>query len=121
MSRVKQPLIHEKGWGTETLINNSDGYCQKILTFKKGSVASYHFHKNKTESWYLQSGRVAVRFLDYFTGKTQIEEMTPGSVVLIPRELAHQVSAIEDSVIFEASTPHEDSDTYRIAPGDSQK
>ena len=32
----------------------------------------------------------------------------------------HQLEAITDGRIFEVSTHHEDSDSYRVLPGDSQ-
>jgi D-lyxose ketol-isomerase len=36
-------------------------YCGKILEIQKGKRCSLHFHKLKTESFYLRAGRLKVR------------------------------------------------------------
>lgn len=40
-----------------------------------------------------------------------------GSVVTIPRGMPHQLEAIDDGEIFEISTQHFDTDSYRIEKG----
>lgn len=118
---TKSTATIEKGWGSELVIHNADGYCAKLLFFNKGGRGSFHFHKNKTETWYIQSGRIEITSVHLETGKTMVDLLGTGTILHIPACAPHQVFAEEETVIFEASTPHEDSDTYRIEPGDSQK
>jgi mannose-6-phosphate isomerase-like protein (cupin superfamily) len=115
------PEHHQKGWGKEIWLANEE-YCLKFLHFKKGSACSMHFHKNKAESFYLLTGEIIVRTLDKNTGKSLQRVIVAGDPVIdIPRLCPHQVFATEDSVIIEVSTKHEDEDSYRVAPGDSQQ
>jgi len=108
-----------KGWGFEKWIVNCDEYCGKLLYFVKGKKCSWHYHKLKDEVFYIQSGAVIVRFSD----DDDIENST--SVVLrkgdnfhVYRGLRHQMEALEDTELFEFSTQHFDSDSYRIQKGD---
>ena len=62
MTRVREPVrIVPKGWGREVWIANGDLYCGKILEINKGKRLSLHFHKIKSESFYLRTGRLVVR------------------------------------------------------------
>ena len=115
------PEIVTKGWGSEIIIHNSDLYCGKILAIKKGREGSMHFHMNKTETWYLADGLLEVVTIDPYSATETLVTLSKGETYHIPKGKTHKMIAIEDSVIFEVSTFHEDSDTYRIAPGSSQK
>jgi hypothetical protein len=65
LSRARQPVqIVPKGWGREIWIANGDLYCGKILEINKGRKCSLHFHKIKTESFYLRAGRLKVRVME---------------------------------------------------------
>ena len=44
-----------KGWGNERWIVNKEKYCLKILSFKKHSSFSMHYHIKKEETWYVIS------------------------------------------------------------------
>ena len=46
--------IVPKGWGYEKWIVNTDEYCGKLLHFIKGKKCSWHYHKLKDETFYLQ-------------------------------------------------------------------
>lgn len=109
-----------KGWGKEVIIVNNESYCGKLLIFKKGKKFSSHFHYDKQESFNLFSGMVIMRYFDLTNGKKLERILNVGDVVDIPRGCPHQIEALEDSTIIEISTPHKDSDSYRIGPGDSQ-
>ena len=62
MNRARKPVrIVPKGWGREVWIANGDLYCGKILEIRKGKRCSLHYHKLKTESFYLRSGKLLVR------------------------------------------------------------
>ena len=51
-----------KGWGFERWIVNNDLYCGKLLFFAKGKRCSFHYHKKKTETFYVQSGRIMMLY-----------------------------------------------------------
>ena len=117
---VDLPIKHvDKGWGYEKWIVNKEEYCGKLLFFEKGKRCSWHFHKIKDEVFYLQSGKLKV----FYSDDDDLE--TAESVILEPGEnfyiypgLRHQMLALEDSELFEFSTEHFDSDSYRVIKGD---
>ena len=44
-----------KGWGFEKWIVNNEKYCGKLLYFIKDRKCSWHYHKIKDETFYIQS------------------------------------------------------------------
>jgi mannose-6-phosphate isomerase-like protein (cupin superfamily) len=120
MSRVRAPVrIVPKGWGREVWIANGDLYCGKILEITKGKRLSLHYHKIKTESFYLRAGRLVIRIKESPEAET-IEEfvLEAGQCMDIPTGLVHQMEALEDSELYEFSTQHFDSDSHRLMRGD---
>jgi mannose-6-phosphate isomerase-like protein (cupin superfamily) len=118
--RARQPVrIVPKGWGREVWIANNDRYCGKILEIRKGKKLSLHYHKLKTESFYLRSGRLIIRIKES-PESTEIEEfeLAAGECMDVPIGLVHQMEAIEDAELFEFSTQHFDSDSHRLVAGD---
>ena len=117
---IKIPMKHvEKGWGYERWIANGPEYCGKLLFFSKGKRCSWHFHKIKDEVFYLQSGKLKVFYSD--SDNLEFAKqiiLSPGDNFHVYRGLRHQMLALEDSELFEFSTQHFDSDSYRILKGD---
>ena len=101
----------EKSWGYEEWIVNNKLYCGKKLFLKKGYRCSMHKHKKKDETFWLLSGKV---LLEYGGVKIVLE---PGDSIRIKPNTLHRFTGIEDSVIIEFSTHHEDSDSYRLELG----
>jgi len=109
----------EKGWGHEIWIVNKPEYCGKLLFFKKDKRCSWHHHKIKDEVFYLQSGRMIVIYSDDDDiEKAKEKILKPGENFHVYIGLRHQMIALEDSELFEFSTQHFDSDSYRIIKGD---
>ena len=108
-----------KGWGYEKWIVNKEEYCGKLLFFNKGKRCSWHYHEIKDEVFYLQSGKMIVKFSDddNIDGADQIL-LEPGQNFHIYTGLRHQMIALEDSELYEFSTQHFDSDSHRIVTGD---
>jgi mannose-6-phosphate isomerase-like protein (cupin superfamily) len=109
--------IVDKNWGKEIVFVNNELYCGKILVFKRGFKFSLHYHVIKQETWYVQSGSFIFNWIDTEHGKTHTMELFKGDSVTIPRGMPHQLHAITDGEIFEVSTQHFDSDSYRIEKG----
>lgn len=108
-----------KGWGFEKWIVNNEEYCGKLLYFVKGRKCSWHYHIKKDEVFYVQSGKIKV----YFSEKDEIENaneviLGPGENFHVYRGLRHRMEALEDTELFEFSTQHFDSDSFRIERGD---
>jgi len=109
----KDQLVHfvEKVWGHEEWIANNDKYCGKKLVIKKGFRCSMHHHKVKEETFYLASGKI---FLEAEYEGSKIEKvLTPGDVFHVKIGMWHRFTGLEDSALFEFSTFHIDSDSYR--------
>lgn len=127
INTARRPIINSSGekrnkeWGYEIWIHNSPHYCGKILHFNKYARFSMHFHIKKLETWYIQSGKFNLRYIQPDTAKTCDFRLSPGMVIDVPRGVPHQLHCLEEGDIFEVSTEHYDSDSYRVAPGDSQK
>jgi mannose-6-phosphate isomerase-like protein (cupin superfamily) len=120
MKRVREPVrIVPKGWGREVWIANGDLYCGKILEISKGKKLSLHYHKLKTESFYLRVGRLVVRVKES-PESNNLEEfvLEAGQCMDVPIGLVHQMEALEDAELYEFSTQHFDSDSHRLVRGD---
>lgn len=113
---------HEKGWGYEDWIVNNGKYCGKLMFFKKGKKCSIHHHKIKDETFYLQSGKLklilADSLEDYEANKVEEVILEKGDGLHIWIGRIHDMTALEDSELFEFSTNHIEEDTYRIIKGD---
>ena len=111
----------EKGWGHEIIIVNNNLYCGKILHFNKGAKFSMHFHMKKMETWYVTSGLFTFRWINTDNADIIEETLKPGDTITNHVGEPHQIICLEEGDIFEVSTTHFDSDSYRIEKGDSQK
>lgn len=59
-----------KGWGGEEILVNNNLYCGKILHVMQGKKCSWHYHKIKNETFYVQKGRIRLEYWGYgFEGK----------------------------------------------------
>ena len=122
---AKDPTYQEpvyfvpKGWGHERWLVNNDKYCGKLLYFVTGKKCSYHYHLVKDECFYLHKGVAIITYgeTDDITLAKQ-HVLKQGQTFKIPPGLRHQIEAIEDTELFEFSTHHEDSDSYRVIRGD---
>ena len=113
--------IHKKAWGHELWIINNEKYCGKLLVFKANKQFSMHYHMLKDEAWYINKGEFEYKYIDTETAELRSKIVKEGDCIhLIPGQ-PHQMLALQEgSCIFEVSTQHFDSDSYRILPGASQ-
>jgi rfaE bifunctional protein nucleotidyltransferase chain/domain len=118
-SGIVEASIHPKGWGHEEWLINNTNYCGKILNFDKGKKCSFHYHKLKTETFYVESGEVLINYS--WGDDLELAEkraLESGQVFHVPQGLRHQIFALNAAKIFEFSTMHLESDSYRIVKGD---
>ena len=118
---VEETCRIPKGWGEEIIIENNEKYCGKILIFKQGCKFSMHYHMNKDETWWVEYGEFLYRWIDTETAVMNETKLGEGDIVRQRPGQPHQLEAISNGRIFEVSTHHEDSDSYRVLPGDSLK
>jgi mannose-6-phosphate isomerase-like protein (cupin superfamily) len=120
MQAAREPVrIVLKGWGREVWIANGERYCGKILEIRKGKKCSLHFHKLKDESFYLRTGRLLLRVMESKEGPAAQEfVLEAGQCMDVPVGLVHQMEALEDAELYEFSSQHFDSDSYRLVRGD---
>jgi quercetin dioxygenase-like cupin family protein len=108
-----------KGWGFEKWIVNNEEYCGKLLYFVKGKKCSWHYHILKDETFYIQSGKILLLYgeEDELTSSDELI-LEKGDRFHITRGMRHQMTALEDTELFEFSTQHFESDSIRIIKGD---
>ena len=112
---------HEKAWGHELWIINNEFYCGKLLVFKKGKSFSMHYHLLKDEAWYISKGSFQYTYIDTETAEQMDTIVKEGDCIHLMPGQPHQMLALEEeSCIFEVSTQHFDSDSYRVGMGSSQ-
>ena len=109
-----------KRWGYEVWIINTEKYCGKILFIKKGHQCSFHEHKIKDEVLYIREGKCEFRIHDPSIHEENEEDtfiLESGDAWHVVPGVVHQMTALSDVEIFEISTQHFDSDSYRKEQG----
>jgi mannose-6-phosphate isomerase-like protein (cupin superfamily) len=96
--------IKPKPWGQEIWFAHNDKYAGKILQIKKGHRYSLQYHEKKVETQYIYKGQVK---LTYGTEKDNLQEkiLNAGDKIDVPPYTIHRLEALEDSEVFEVSTP----------------
>jgi mannose-6-phosphate isomerase len=108
-----EPRRVEKPWGHELIWAVTDRYVGKVLFVAAGHSLSLQFHREKDESWYVQSGRAKVELGEVGEAVLIEEVVTAGSAFRFEPGTVHRVTALEDTTILEVSTPHLD-DVVRL-------
>ncbi len=103
----------EKPWGYELIWALTDVYCGKVLFVKAGHSLSLQFHKEKDESWLVQSGRAKLELGEVGASVLKEEVIAAGAAFHYTPGTVHRVTAIEDTMILEVSTPQLD-DVVRL-------
>ena len=97
----------EKPWGYELWWARTDRYVGKLIHVNKGHALSLQYHHRK-DVW---SGKI---LFERKEGDELVSrEMGPGDAVHVTPPTVHRMTAIEDSDIFEVSTPETD-DVVRL-------
>jgi quercetin dioxygenase-like cupin family protein len=102
----------EKPWGHELIWAETDRYVRKILHIKAGERLSLQYHQKKMETILVSSGRME---FEYFAEgqPPQKRVLAPGESFHIVPGLRHRMIAVEDTDVFEVSTPELD-DVVRL-------
>ena len=108
-----EPRRIEKPWGWELIWAHAEAYVGKILLVRAGESLSLQFHREKDESWYVQSGRARLELGDAGQGVLNSEVVGQGACFRYRPGTVHRVTALEDTTILEVSTPQID-DVVRL-------
>ena len=93
----------DKPWGYELRWAITSRYVGKVIHVDAGHALSLQYHEVKEETILLWNGRI--KFEMERDGQRVTQEMTPGQSIHITPGTVHRMTAIEDSDIFEVSTP----------------
>jgi mannose-6-phosphate isomerase-like protein (cupin superfamily) len=96
------PYRVEKPWGYELVWARTDRYVGKILHVKAGHVLSLQYHNLKDETMHVLKGELVLRTKPGATLESR--RFAAGESVHIPAKLIHQIEAVVDTDVLEAST-----------------
>lgn len=100
MIRVEPVIPKEmpgKTWGRELLFAHAGDYTGRVSWMRAGAGGPYQYHERKDETFYLLSGLLELRT------EEGVIRVVPGMAFHIPPGAKHQVRALADAIIVEAS------------------
>jgi mannose-6-phosphate isomerase len=100
------PYRVEKPWGYELIWARTERYVGKILHVKAGHVLSLQYHNLKDETMHVLRGELILRTQP--ADALLSRPLRAGESVHIPPKLIHQIEAVVDTDVLEASTPELD-------------
>ena len=98
------PRKVEKPWGWELVWAEAEAYVGKLLFVRAGESLSLQYHEVKDESWLVREGRATLELGGVEEGLEAIE-IVPGDAFRFRPGTVHRVTAIEDTLVLEVSTP----------------
>jgi len=112
LSGREEVVIVPKPWGHEVIWAHTDRYVGKLLHIKAGHALSVQYHNRKDETIYLLSGEMIYRVQD----GDQLRDigLKVGEAYRCLPCTVHQLEAITDCEVLEASTPDLD-DVVRLS------
>ena len=102
-----------KPWGHETIWAHTDRYVGKILHIKAGHELSIKYHNRKDETVYLLRGELIYK-VQPEGGELRDVKLKVGEAYRITPLTVHQMVAVTDCDVLEASTPDLD-DVVRLS------
>ena len=111
--QIKPEFVDERGGITRILDSASPIRSILLITSKKGSIRSNHYHKKDTHYCYLVSGKMEwfEKPADKGDGEIELFEkpvesavLEPGDMIFTPAMIIHAVRFLEDSVLLTFAT-----------------
>lgn len=122
-----------KKWGYELWIENNRDYCGKHLHVVPDHWCSFHYHKNKKETFYVIGGELLLIYTPYSDRLAEKIKSSPSDKSTLYRQFKTKILTKGDALtihpytihtftsntsspcdFIEVSTFHEDSDSVRI-------
>jgi mannose-6-phosphate isomerase len=110
--RVRVTIV-PKPWGHETIWAHTDRYVGKILHIKAGHALSVQYHDRKDETIHLLAGEMIYRVSDRPGDPLHDIRLKPGESYRNTAGHIHEMEAVTDCDVLEASTPDLD-DVVRL-------
>ena len=101
-----------KPWGHETIWAVTEQYVGKVLHIKAGHALSLQYHNQKDETIHLLRGEMIYRVK--IDGELRDVQLKAGESYRNVPGTVHQMEAVTDCDVLEASTPHLD-DVVRLS------
>ena len=111
ITRIEETKV-DKPWGYELRWAITDRYAGKVLHVNKGEALSLQYHERKDEYQYVIKGAVDIELAGP-GGELTTRRMKVGDTLHITPGTRHRLTAVEDTDIFEVSTPEID-DVVRL-------
>ena len=111
VKRAEETLV-EKPWGYEVRWAVTDRYLGKILHVRKGEALSLQYHERKDECLLVVRGCIDTE-IGGENGELKTHRMREGDSVHLTPGTRHRLTAVEDTDIYEVSTPEID-DVVRL-------
>ncbi len=103
----------DKPWGHEEVFALVEGrFCGKAIHVTEGHALSLQYHERKEETISVQSGRLRCEVGEHESALEEFE-LLPGESIHLRPGVRHRVTALEDTVMLEASTTELD-DVVRL-------
>ncbi len=102
-----------KPWGHETIWAHTDLYVGKVLHIRAGHALSVQYHNRKDETIHVLRGEMIYR-VKGADGALQDVRLAAGESYRNEPGTVHQMEAVTDCDVLEASTPHLD-DVVRLS------
>ena len=113
MSGKQNVRYVEKPWGHEVIWAHTPLYVGKVLHINAGQALSVQYHEQKDETIYLLSGEMIYRVGEIAGGELKEISLKAGESFRNEPGTVHQMEAVTDCDVLEASTPHLD-DVVRL-------
>lgn len=102
----------DKPWGYELRWAITDRYLGKLIHVDRGQSLSLQYHVQKDESIFIASGALDL-VLEDEAGEVRTHRLTPGMSARVRPGRRHRFVAVEDTDLFEVSSPEID-DVVRL-------
>ena len=113
IKKIKPEFVDDRGAITRLLDDGKTNIKSILLiTSKKGSVRSNHYHKTDTHWIYMISGKMEYYEKPVKGGKKVKKIVSAGDMVFSPRMAIHTTVFLEDSVFLALSTKSRNQKAY---------
>ena len=108
--------VFKTDYGYEIVWASAESYCGKILVFENAKAKlPLHFHKLRSKSWFVNSGKFLVQWIDTVDGKYYSKELPEGSVFHVPALMPVSLeSIVSNSAMAEAGSEEIDNDIFKL-------
>ena len=114
MSGKVEVRLVQKPWGHETIWAHTDRYVGKVLHIKAGQALSVQYHNQKDETIHLLRGEMIYRVGVGTSKELEAVTLRAGESWRNTPGMIHQMEAVTDCDVLEASTPDLD-DVVRLS------